>query len=172
MSMFAKRAGAVSITKLVDPLAFNVLGNDGPFRSDAFNEFFNPTNTTPPFFQVFHPEFLNILGPSATLRAVAANPTFAFAHEAPVWVPATDEVFFASNDGGPLGMSDLNHNNQVSKISLKEVAQAIKAAGPGAAPVNVTVTKVRHLEMRLIGTEFPAHAYASASRSTSQTPFR
>ncbi|KAI9057698.1 D-lactonohydrolase-like protein [Trametes sanguinea] len=127
---------------VVDPRSFAVLGINGPFRQSSFTEFFNPTNTTPPFFQVFHPDFLQILGPTGTIRAVAANPTFAFAHEAPIWVPETDEVFFASNDGGALGMSDINHNNQVSKISLKEVAAAIKAAGRGIAPVNVTVTKL------------------------------
>ncbi|KAI1792325.1 D-lactonohydrolase-like protein [Ganoderma leucocontextum] len=127
---------------LVDPLTFNVLGINGSFRESAVAELFNPTNATPPFFQVFDPEFLKILGPNATIRAVAANPDFAFAHEAPIWVPETDEVFFASQDGGALGFSDIDHNNQVSKISLGNVAQAIKTAGPGAPPVNVTVTKI------------------------------
>ena len=130
--------------QLVDPLTFNVLGINASFREDAVAEFFNPTNTTPPFFQVFDPEFLKILGPNATIRAIAANPDFAFAHEAPVWVPQTDEIFFASQDGGALGFSDIDHNNQVSKINLGEVARAIKATGPGVAPVNVSVTKVRH----------------------------
>ena len=119
-----------------------MLGNNGSFRTDVFSQLFNPTNTSPPFFQVFHTDFLEILGPSATIRAVAANPTFAFAHEAPVWVPETDEVFFASNDGGALGMSDIDHNNQVSSISLKEVGEAIQKVGGGTAAVNVTVTKV------------------------------
>ena len=58
-------------------------------------------------------------------------------------MPDTDQVFFASNDGGALGMSDIDHNNQVSMISLKEVAAAIKASGRDVTPVNVTVTKVR-----------------------------
>lgn len=30
------------------------------------------------------------------------------------------QVFFASNDGGALGMSDLEHNSQVSKICLSD----------------------------------------------------
>ncbi len=34
---------------------------------------------------------------------------------------------------------------QVSKISLRDVAAAIKASGPGVTPVNVTATKVRSL---------------------------
>ena len=96
-----------------------------------------------PFFQVFHPEFLDILGPNATIRSIAANPDFAFANEAPVWVPDTDEVFFSSGYGA-LGFSDIDHNNRVLKISLGEVARAIETAGPGTPPVNVSVTKVRH----------------------------
>ncbi|KAI0666479.1 D-lactonohydrolase-like protein [Trametes maxima] len=141
-------ATAVNATSLppqavfVDPRSFAVLGNAGAFREDAFTALFNPTNTSPPFFQVFDPAFLRLLGPGATVRAVAADPTFAFAHEAPIWVPNTDEVFFASNDGGALGRSDIDHNNQVSKISLREVQAAIKAAGHGTAAVNVSVTKL------------------------------
>ena len=60
-----------------------------------------------------------MLGPNASIRLISQNETFAFAHEAPIWVPATDDVFFASNDGEALGMSDIDYNSQVSKISLK-----------------------------------------------------
>ncbi|KAI0702387.1 D-lactonohydrolase-like protein [Cerioporus squamosus] len=122
---------------VVDPLAFNVLGLNGSFRTSA-TDLFNPTNTTPPFFQVFHPDFLKILGPNANIRAVASKPTFLFAHEAPIWVPETDEVFFASA-GGAMAAID---QYQVSKISLKDVAAAIKASGPGVTPVNVTTMKI------------------------------
>ena len=111
-------------------------------------QFFNPINATPPFFQIFDPEFLDVLGPTPSIRSIASNPDFAFAHEAPIWLHSTDEVFFASNDGGPLGMSDLNHNNQVSKINLKEVAAAIQKVShqtDEVGAVNVTVTKVRNL---------------------------
>jgi len=126
---------------LVDPLSFTVLGENGTFRNDSFTPF-NPTATAPPFFQVFDPAFLTILGSNPSLRAVASNPEFAFAHEAPIWDPSTDEVFFASNDGGPLGMSDIDHNNQVAKISLQEVFQAFQSASSNTSAVNVTVTKL------------------------------
>ena len=133
--------------QLVNPLTFNVLGVNGSFREDAIAQFFNPTNTTPPFFQVFDPEFLNILGPNAKIRSVAVNPALAFAHEAPVWVPETDEVFFSSRAGNVPGVSDIDHNNRVSKINLGEVARAIEAVGPGARPVNVSVTQVWHFQV-------------------------
>ncbi|KAI0696584.1 calcium-dependent phosphotriesterase [Cytidiella melzeri] len=127
-------------TVVVDPLHFSVMGQNGPFRSSSFTEFFNPTNTTPPFFQAFDPGFLDILGPNPSIRVVAANAGFAFAHEAPIWLKPTNEVFFASNDGGPLGFSDIDHNNHVSKISLNDVQAAIKSSGSSTSALNVTVT--------------------------------
>ncbi|OCB91678.1 D-lactonohydrolase-like protein [Sanghuangporus baumii] len=104
----------------VDPLSFNVIGTNGTFRNAS--QPYNPTGASPPFFQIFSRDFLDVLGPNPSIRLIAENATFAFAHEAPIWVPSTDEVFFASNDGGPLGMSDLDHNSQVSTINLTDPA--------------------------------------------------
>lgn len=123
----------------VDPRSFAVLSPNGPFRQNTFDPF-NPTNTSPPFFQIFDKSFLAILGSSPSIREIASNATFAFAHEAPIYDPATDEVFFASNDGGALGMSDLNHNNKVGKISLKAAEAALAATKSG--PVNVPVEEL------------------------------
>ena len=78
-------------------LSFAILGPQGPFRDDSFTRFFNPTKTEPPFFQISDQDFLSILGPSPSFHEVASNATFAFAHEAPIYVSETDEVFFASN---------------------------------------------------------------------------
>jgi len=110
---------------MIDPRSFNVIGPNGIFRNDS--EFFNPTNSTPPFFQVFDRAFLDVLGERASVRLIAENETFAFAHEAPVWIPGRDEVFFSSNDGGALGMSDLNHSNRVSRVELKGVREGRNA---------------------------------------------
>lgn len=127
---------------MVNTLDLAVMGPNATFRDDTFNQLFNPTNTTPPFFQVFHGDFLDILGGNATIRRVAFDPTFAFADEAPVWSPQTDEVFFAAQAGTPIGHSDIDHNSQVSKISLAEVAEAVAHANSSTAAVNVTVTAV------------------------------
>jgi gluconolactonase len=121
----------------VDPLSFAVLNPTGTFRNDAFDSGFNPTNTTPPFFQIFDLAFLDVLGKAPSITEIASNSTFAFAHEAPVYVPALDSVFFASNDGGALGMSDINHNNQVSSINLKDVP-----ANLNGTPINIPITKL------------------------------
>ncbi|KAG6884537.1 hypothetical protein C0993_010293 [Termitomyces sp. T159_Od127] len=128
------------LQQFVDPKLFNVIsGSNITFRESSFGTFFNPTSTPPPFFQIFDPDFLAILGPNPSVREVASNSTFAFAHEAPVYVPDTNEVFFASNDGGPLGMSDLNHNSVVGKLNLTEVDIAFAANN---SVINVPVTFV------------------------------
>ena len=127
----------------IDPLTYTVLGPNATFRPDAFaTPFFNPTNATPPFIQVFDDAFYSILGDSPLLTLVAesnltteAGVPKALAHEAPVWVAATDEVFFASaageqgqdEDGWP-------RNNRVSKISMQDVE---RAAGAGIADAEI-----------------------------------
>ncbi|KAK2460061.1 hypothetical protein APHAL10511_007938 [Amanita phalloides] len=133
----------------IHPKSFNVLGPTGnPFRSSSFaeSEFFNPTSTQPPFFQVFDSSFLSILGPNATIHEIASNDTFAFAHEAPIYDPVTDQVFFASNAGGPLSNSGFDRNNQVAKISMKEVETLIAEVPVGTA-VRATVVKIDLPEM-------------------------
>ncbi|KAJ7071976.1 D-lactonohydrolase-like protein [Mycena amicta] len=106
---------------MVDPASFSVLGANGTFRTNAFDAGFNPTGTPVPFFQVFDKAFLKVLGSGASITSIASNATFAFAHEAPIYDAKQDVVYFASNDGGALGMSDINHNNKVGTINLKNI---------------------------------------------------
>lgn len=54
---------------------------------------------------------------------------------------STDEVFFAANSGGTLGMSDINHNSKVGKISVKEAEKALSAPGNNGT-IQVSVTEV------------------------------
>lgn len=82
---------------------------------------------------------MTILGSNPSIHEVASNDTFAFAHEAPIYVSETDEVFFASNGGGTLGNSDINHNNEVGKINMKDVEAALAA---NSSEINVPVTEV------------------------------
>ncbi|KZT71085.1 D-lactonohydrolase-like protein [Daedalea quercina L-15889] len=124
----------------VNPLSFAVHPPGAPFRGDGWTDHFNPTNTSLPFFQIFHPGFLKVLGQNPSIRAITSNPGFAFAHEAPIWVPETDELFLSSQDGGYLGFSDWNHNNQVGKLSLSDVKEMATASGSRTSPLNVTVT--------------------------------
>ncbi|KAJ7129234.1 calcium-dependent phosphotriesterase [Mycena epipterygia] len=136
-SLYARAANAQIVT--VMPQSFAVLGTNGSFRATGFIPF-NPGNLTPPFFQVFNDGFHDIIGDDAAIYPVTSDPTFAFAHEAPVWLPDTDEVWFASNGGGAKSRSGLDTNNQVGKISLTEVKAAVLANG--TKNVNVTHYKV------------------------------
>lgn len=101
---------------------------------------FNPTNATPPFIQVFDPSFLDVTGHNATIRLVASRPGYAFAHEAPIYVPDLNVVFFSSNDGGPLGYSDWHNNSVVSMINMTEVDHVLTTT---TGAVNAQVETVR-----------------------------
>lgn len=59
-----------------------------------------------------------------------------------MYVSETDELFFASNDGGPLGMSDIDHNNVYFKMSLTDVERMLRESGDDRT-VNVPITKVK-----------------------------
>ncbi|KAF8995761.1 calcium-dependent phosphotriesterase [Cyathus striatus] len=130
----ASTSALPSQSVLVEPLSFAVLGANGTFRSQP-RALFNPTNTTPPFFQIFDESFLDLLPQQAFIKQVAANATFPFAFEAPIFDPSTNEVFFASSVSPP--ESSLNHTNRISKISMTQVEQALKS---GEANINVPVT--------------------------------
>ena len=128
--------------QFIDPRSFAVLGANSPtFRNSSGTQFFNPTNSSVPFFQIFDDSFRSLLGSSPSLHLIASNDSYAFAHEAPIWVESTDEVFFAANSGGALGMSDIDHNSKVGKISLKKAETALSAPGNNGT-VQVDVTEV------------------------------
>ncbi|KAG2360410.1 hypothetical protein BDR07DRAFT_1412690 [Suillus spraguei] len=120
----------------IDPLLYNVVGANYTEWRNSSAIGFNPTNTTPPFVQVFDPSFLDITGPSATIRKIASNPGFAFAHEAPIYVPDLNLVFFASNAGGALGYSGWYNNSVVSMINMTEVDMALDST---TGDVNIQV---------------------------------
>jgi gluconolactonase len=127
------------LTKFVDPRSFAVLGANGSFRQSSFDSGFNPTGTTPPFFQIFDEGFLDILGKNASISVIAFNSTntsFAFAHEGPIYNPSTEDLFFISNDGG---LRNIDRNNRVLKLSMKDVEEASRN---GTQNVNVAVTEV------------------------------
>ncbi|KAJ6581078.1 hypothetical protein B0H19DRAFT_1113537 [Mycena capillaripes] len=95
-----------------DKRTFAVLDPHGPFRNGSQRNFEpNPNaNLTPPYFQIYDDRFTEILGPNPTIRVIVENDTFAFAHDGPIWVPATDEVFFTGGrvEGRPVSFINLN----------------------------------------------------------------
>jgi len=121
----------------INPLDYNVVGADyAQWRTNDSSVGFNPTNTNPPFIQVFDPSFLEVTGVDATIRLVASHPGFAIAHEAPIYVPDLNVVFFASNAGGTLGYSGWYNNSVVSMLNMTEVDNALAAT---TGEVNVEI---------------------------------
>ncbi|KAJ7355717.1 D-lactonohydrolase-like protein, partial [Mycena albidolilacea] len=113
-----------------DKRAFAVLDPHGPFRNGT--QKFEPTpnvNLTPPYFQVYDERFTAILGPNPTIRVIVENDTFAFAHDGPIWVEETDEVFFSGGrtEGRPVIIFELFNgtlrlnSDQVSVINLNDL---------------------------------------------------
>nr|GAT53529.1 predicted protein [Mycena chlorophos] len=99
---FAVTIAAQGVVVHEDKHAFVVLDTLSPFRNGS--QLFEPTlhvNTTPPYFQVYDDRFLDVLGPNPSIRVIVENDTFAFAHEAPVWIPSTNQIFF--NGGKTVG---------------------------------------------------------------------
>jgi len=103
---------------------------------------FNPTNTTPPFIQIFDPSFLEVTGVDTTIRLVASHPGFAIAHEAPIYVPELNLVFFASNAGGTLGYNGWHNNSVVWMVNMTEVDDALAATTDGVNVPIQTVSRV------------------------------
>ncbi|KAG2129574.1 uncharacterized protein EDB93DRAFT_1182405 [Suillus bovinus] len=109
----------------VDPLLYNVVGANYTKWRNSSAIGFNPTNSAPPSIQVFDPSFLDVTGLSATIREIASNPGFDFAHEAPIYVPDLNLVFFVSTDGGALSYSGWYNNSVVGVINMTLVDEAL-----------------------------------------------
>lgn len=109
-------------TQLVDRKAAAVRNPQDPWKNAT--ELFTPGHTfspSEPVFQVFDADFLDILGDSPSIKLIAENNEYMFAHEAPIWFPPTDEIFMCSNAGHP--PSSLERSNVLSKLSLTEAEE-------------------------------------------------
>ncbi|KAM3443705.1 hypothetical protein NHJ13734_001827 [Beauveria thailandica] len=86
-------------------------------------------------FLVFDPEFLQIIGREPKLAIIAETAKDPLFHEAVVWVPATDEVFFAQNAGAPAAGTGLNKSSIVQKVSVSEALQVASGNKTGHVKV-------------------------------------
>ncbi|KAI6368384.1 hypothetical protein MCOR25_004680 [Pyricularia grisea] len=71
-------------------------------------------------FHVYDKEFINILGTNPTLTLLGETQSDPVFHEAVVWYPPTDEVFFVQNAGAKAAGTGLNKSAIIQKISLSE----------------------------------------------------
>ncbi|WYZ43078.1 hypothetical protein EsH8_VI_000777 [Colletotrichum jinshuiense] len=127
--------------QIIDQKSFNVLEVVPPPQEvNATTEFLWPgvshESLTEKPFHVYDPEFYDIIGSNPSLTLIATSETDPIFHEAVVWYPPTEEVFFVQNAGAPAAGTGLNKSSIVQKISLAE-AEALRNGSLGADEVEV-----------------------------------
>ncbi|KAI1815465.1 lactonohydrolase [Poronia punctata] len=137
-------AGIPEQAQFIDQKAFNVLPSVPPPSEFNLTNIFVPpgyelADLHEKPFHVYDEEFYDILGPNPTLTLIANSgsddPIF---HEAVVWYPPTNEVFFCQNAGAPAAGTGLEKSAIVQKISLDE-AEAVANQRHAVGKVKVHV---------------------------------
>lgn len=106
-------------------------------------QFFLPPGTTreslkaKPFL-VYSDEFYNIIGSNPTLTLIAKTESDPIFHEAVVWYPPTDEVFFVQNAGAEAAGTGLAKSAIIQKIALSQ-ADAVTSQVDATGQVDVVV---------------------------------
>ncbi|KAG7003287.1 Six-bladed beta-propeller, TolB-like [Fusarium oxysporum f. sp. vasinfectum] len=129
--------------QIIDQKTFNVLEHvPPPKEANATTRFLWPGVTyeslTERPFHVYDAEFLNIIGSNPTLTLLATSEKDPIFHEAVVWNPPTEEVFFVQNAGDPDAGTGLAKSSVIQKISLAE-AEALKNGSHTESQVKITV---------------------------------
>ncbi|KPM42820.1 hypothetical protein AK830_g3767 [Neonectria ditissima] len=132
-----------SAAQIIDQKTFNVLDEVlPPSQANDSTLFLWPGVTqeslTAKPFHVYDEEFYDVIGKNPSLTLIATSDTDPIFHEAVVWYPPTDEVFFVQNAGAPAAGTGLNKSSIIQKISLKE-AEAVRKASHTSDEVTVTV---------------------------------
>ncbi|ETI29571.1 hypothetical protein G647_02024 [Cladophialophora carrionii CBS 160.54] len=112
---------------VVDQRSFNVLRPVPPPSQSNLTTIFVPPGITleealDKPFHVYDDAFYDIIGPNPTLTVLASQGTNPLFHEAVVWYPPTDEVFFVQNAGAAAAGTGLNKSNIIQKIALSQAA--------------------------------------------------
>ncbi|KAF9765799.1 hypothetical protein IL306_001853 [Fusarium sp. DS 682] len=129
--------------QIIDQKSFNVLEHvPPPSEANATTRFLWPGVTyeslTERPFHVYDAEFLDIIGNDPTLTLLATSDKDPIFHEAVVWNPPTEEVFFVQNAGDPDAGTGLAKSSVIQKISLAE-AEALKNGSHTESQVKITI---------------------------------
>ncbi|OHE98504.1 D-lactonohydrolase [Colletotrichum orchidophilum] len=127
--------------QIIDQKSFNVLEVvPPPLEFNASSEFLWPGVTheslTEKPFHIYDPEFYDIIGSDPSLTLIATSETDPIFHEAVVWYPPTEEVFFVQNAGPPEAGTGLKKSSIVQKIALAD-AEALRNGSLGTKEVKV-----------------------------------
>ncbi|KAK4149826.1 hypothetical protein C8A00DRAFT_37576 [Chaetomidium leptoderma] len=128
--------------QVIDQRSFNVLYSASPLSDPDGNAQFSPPGTTRESlvgrpFHIYDEEFLDIIGPNPTLTLLNHTESDPIFHEAPVWYPAKDEMFFVQNAGAKAAGTGLAKSAIIQKISLSTVTPAIASQRNASGSVKV-----------------------------------
>ena len=126
-----------SQAQIINQKSFNVLSNVPPPTVVNGTRVFKPPGISDADllakpFHIYDDEFYAIIGCNPTLTIIASSDKDPLFHEAVVWYPPTDEVFFVQNAGAKAAGTGLAKSAIVEKISLSEadaVSNLTNAAG-------------------------------------------
>lgn len=90
-------------------------------------------------FHIYDDEFYDVIGKDPSLTLIATSESDPIFHEAVVWYPSKDEVFFVQNAGAPAAGTGLNKSSIIQKISLAD-AEKVRAGTLDEAPVTIVNT--------------------------------
>ncbi|RYP03795.1 hypothetical protein DL764_004907 [Monosporascus ibericus] len=113
--------------QVIDQKAFNVLPYVPPLTESNATTFFVPPGLDAASlkdrpFHIYDDEFYDVIGSNPTLTLIARTESDPLFHEAVVWYPPTDEVFFVQNAGARAAGTGLNKSSIILKIDLSEAA--------------------------------------------------
>ncbi|KPI42061.1 uncharacterized protein AB675_5386 [Cyphellophora attinorum] len=133
---FAQNASLPDSAQVIDQKSLAVLETVDPPSVQNLSSVFLPPGITSQDasskpFHVYDEAFLELLGSNVSLTLIASSAKDPLFHEAVVWYPPTDEVFFVQNAGAKDAGTGLNKSSIIQKISLAQaeaVAQGLNSS--------------------------------------------
>ncbi|KAI1174892.1 gluconolactonase [Nemania sp. FL0916] len=137
--------GLPAQAQFIDQRAFNVLPSVQPSNEFNLTNIFIPpgydlASLKEKPFHVYDDEFYDVIGSNPSLTLIANSGTDPLFHEAVVWYPPTNEMFFVQNAGAPAAGTGLNKSAIIQKISLAE-ARAVSTKSNAVGLVKVQVVE-------------------------------
>ncbi|KAK4660789.1 hypothetical protein QC762_122160 [Podospora pseudocomata] len=141
----AERQSFAAQAQRIDQRAFNVLPTvPPPSEYGGFIAWipFAPPNATIESlvarpFHIYSKEFEDIIGPNPTLTLLNHTDGDPLFHEAPVWNPSTDEMFFCQNAGAPAAGTGMQKSAIIQKIKLSAITRAITSQRNASGSVQI-----------------------------------
>ncbi|GFZ51786.1 hypothetical protein JCM24511_09554 [Saitozyma sp. JCM 24511] len=161
--------------QVINQKAFNVLGSVPPATQANGSSLFippgyNESSLVAKPFHIYDDDFYTVIGSNPTLTLIAETSGDPLFHEAVVWYPPTDEVFFVQNAGAPAAGTGLNKSGIIEKIALSQ-ADAVKTQSNATGQVDViTVNSTPQIINPNGGTNYNGKIVFTAEGAGNNTP--